>query len=1260
MNPGSSYTPGREIARGGMGAILSATDQSLDREVAMKVMLVGAEQDQVARQRFVREALVLARLEHPNIVPIHEMGRNAEGQLFYTMKLVKGRTLQAILTAIKKGDAATTQHYTLDRLLAIYRKVCDAVAFAHHHRIIHRDLKPENVMVGEFGEVLVMDWGLAKHLDDELHAKTEATQASAIEGFQELSDAQLAAGESGLTLEGAVMGSPQYMPPEQAEGRLADIGTHSDIYSLGGILYAILTLRHPVEGRKVSDVLSKVISGEITPPTHYNASRSAGPKLTGGEVADASKVVGLPHCPAGKVPASLSAVTMRAMALQPADRYADVAQIIADVEAYQGGFATSAEKANALTLVRLFIHRHKALTAAASLMVVLTMGFVAKVISSEQHAKAEAVKAREAEAVAEQKEAEARKALAKSALSLAEAAMREADGPAMQTALNDVPADLRDPTWGYLLAQSDSSIARIRIGTASAEGAAADPSRPGVFAIADQGHKITIQNVRTGERLLEFQPGFSQPDKANQYRLAFSPDGQRLAVGRNGPGGLVIHRARDGAKLSEWATPASDQVEFGSDEKLLRHGGKTLQVWNSHTGTLLWEDKVMDILGVMGNFIPGGTEVLKATIQNRLQVVRASDGSLVRNLGGRAPFYRWRMVVHPDGRSAFTYTVGGITECVSLTDGKTLFTLPQKQSRDWIGVTADGEQLVTTAVKIDGVQLIEVWEARTGNAIRSLLGGQGTVATLSVHPRSNELLISGANTRVWDLTGQLPAWRLPSFHMGRPVFWDSDDLILSTSSNPWGLLRLTPGGTQPVWQPANRNHHTAAVSANGRLAVSARPGFSTDAQWLRRAGDSVEQFGQVRAAFWPYRLRPSPNGESVALMERAATNLLQVFAVATGKIAFRPELNAVTRINDLGWLGKDRMVGLVTVNGDRGNPGAEERILLWDAATGKVLQSVTHATAMDALAVAPDGRQFAEAGADKLIRIRDAATLAVRSAFRAHDAPITVLAWHPTQPQIASGSDDLSIKVLDFEKVRRVSEFRGLLNPPDHLAFSGTGKRLVAKTATDNQIRIWRLADESARPQQTPGTKSGEWEDLLAPLTPAVVERTGNGWRMDNGVLFSPAAGFATLPLPGSLSGTSYQVRVKLRRLSEKLLFHLQLPVADRLVGFQLDAFPNLGNYTGLNLVQGKGVTNAPGSARGKQVKDSEQHDLELTVRLDGSNATVTATLDSQPLYQWAGPTSDLSPDPRWATPPGSLALGTHAIDWVVYEVKVKRLDARP
>jgi len=1267
MTQGSSYTPGREIARGGMGAILSATDQTLDREVAMKVMLEAGEKDAVARQRFLREALVLARLEHPNIVPIHEMGRDAQGRRYYTMKLVKGRTLQAIITAIKKGDAATTQHYTLDRLLTIFRKVCDAMAFAHHHRIIHRDLKPENVMVGEFGEVLVMDWGLAKHLDDEAHSQTEAesvAKAGPIDGFQELSDDELARGAGNLTLEGAVMGSPQYMPPEQAEGRLADIGTHSDIYSLGGILYAILTLRHPVEGRQVSEVLSKVISGEITPPTHYNTSRSGGPKLAAGTVADASKVMGLPHCPDGKVPASLSAVTMRAMALKPADRYGDVLQIVADIEAYQGGFATSAEKADALTLVRLFIRRHKALTVAASVVVLLTVGFLGKVISSERKAKHEASKARDAEMLAERKEKEARKALAKSALSLAEAAMREADGPAMQAALNDVPDDLRDSTWSYLLAQSDSSIARIRTGQAATEGAAADPSRPGVFAIADRGRKVSVLNVRTGERLLEFQPGFSQRNDANQYRLAFSPDGQRLAVGRDGPGGIVIHQARNGAKLSEWATPANVHLEFGDNEKLLRHGAGGLQVWNSLAGTLLWEEKQPGIIGVVGAFIPGGREVLRLTGQNRLQVVSAKDGSLIRNLGGRAPYYTWFMAVHPDGHSAITFTETLISECVSLVDGKVLYTLPQKHGRRWMGFTADGEQLVTLSVQNDGGQLIEVWDARTGSALRSLLGGQGAVVALSVHPRSNELLVSGANARVWDLTGQLPNWQLPSIHMGTAAFWGSDDLLLSTGYGPnsWGLRRLTRSGVELVWHPASRNNHTAVVSATGNLAVAARPGFSTDVQLLRKSGDTVQQFGELKVGFWPYRLRPSPNGKIVACMERVTKPYAEVLDTRTGKNAF--VIPEPKRFNDMGWLGNERLVGLLTLNAARGLAGSDECIRVWDVTTGKVLQTITNRTVMDVLAVAPDGKRFAEAGADKLIRIRDAATLQVQNTFRAHNAPITVMAWHPTKPMIATGSEDLSVKVLDFEKGRVVHEFRGLVNPPDYISFSPTGKRLAAKTASDNLIRIWQLEEDALTSPRNPGpssaAKTDRWEDLLAQLTPATLNPDSSGWRMDNGVLFSVGQPKAILPLPGDFSAASYQVHVKLRRLMPKDVFYLALPVGNSKVGFVFDGNPQAGFVTGLNQVNGKSAADSPGTVRGLQLKDSEQHDLELTVRLASANATLVATLDSQPLYSWTGPVTSLSQHAGIApTPPGSIAIRTIHPDWVVYELRAKRLDAK-
>ncbi|MHC4600979.1 MAG: serine/threonine-protein kinase, partial [Planctomycetota bacterium] len=154
------YAVLQEIARGGMGAIMKILDQDILRPVAMKVVLGQRNPDVVSR--FVEEAQITGQLEHPNIVPVHELGVNHEGKVFFTMKLVRGESLEAVLDQLADGDAATTEAYPLARLLRIFLKVCDAVAFAHSKGVIHRDLKPDNVMVGNFGEVLVMDWGLAK------------------------------------------------------------------------------------------------------------------------------------------------------------------------------------------------------------------------------------------------------------------------------------------------------------------------------------------------------------------------------------------------------------------------------------------------------------------------------------------------------------------------------------------------------------------------------------------------------------------------------------------------------------------------------------------------------------------------------------------------------------------------------------------------------------------------------------------------------------------------------------------------------------------------------------------------------------------------------------------------------------------------------------------------------------------------------------------------------------------------------------------
>ena len=379
VREGQKYAVGEMVAKGGMGAILSAKDLNCGRKVAMKVMLNPRGASDVQLLRFIEEAKITAQLEHPSVVPVHELGVDAGDNVYYTMKLVQGLTLDDVLKGIAAGDFDMIAKYPLNSLLNVLMKTCDAVAFAHSKGVVHRDLKPENIMVGEYGEVLVMDWGLAKVLGGSGRPRTEASGASgkppapgggALRSGSSRATAasidSVRSDESGdvlKTMDGQILGTPTFMAPEQALGRIEEISFRTDIYALGAILYNILTLRPPVQAGNVQGVLLKVARGEVDPPEE--ALREVG---AGG------------HLPGGRLPEGLSAVAMQALARRPEDRYASVKELQADAEAYLEGFATRAEEAGLGRLLALFIRRHKVEAGLAlvgfAVVLALTVGFM--------------------------------------------------------------------------------------------------------------------------------------------------------------------------------------------------------------------------------------------------------------------------------------------------------------------------------------------------------------------------------------------------------------------------------------------------------------------------------------------------------------------------------------------------------------------------------------------------------------------------------------------------------------------------------------------------------------------------------------------------------------------------------------------------------------------------------------------------------------------------------------------------------------------
>lgn len=292
---GTQFELIRKIAVGGMGTVYLVRDRELDRPVALKVLSVPDAPGELTA-RVVREAKTVAQLEHPGIVPVHAVGQLADGRVFYAMKFVEGKTLEEF----------RRMQNSLSILLRIFEKICETVQFAHSRSVLHRDLKPSNIMVGSFGEVLVMDWGIATRVFGNTGLQADDTEDFVVPH------------ETGekcpSTARGTLLGTPAYMSPEQAQRRIADLDCRTDVYGLGAILYFLLTGDEPYSGASVDSVLAQVTAGNPRKPRELSPT----------------------------VPKRLEAICLMAMARNPQHRYESAANLANDVTLYLDGQPVSA------------------------------------------------------------------------------------------------------------------------------------------------------------------------------------------------------------------------------------------------------------------------------------------------------------------------------------------------------------------------------------------------------------------------------------------------------------------------------------------------------------------------------------------------------------------------------------------------------------------------------------------------------------------------------------------------------------------------------------------------------------------------------------------------------------------------------------------------------------------------------------------------------------------------------------------------------
>ncbi|MFC1671688.1 protein kinase [Planctomycetota bacterium] len=768
------YIVTNEIDRGGMGAILRSLDQDIRRQVAMKVMLAGENPSRDMIERFVEEAQVTGQLEHPNIVPVHELGLDRDGSVYFTMKMVHGRSLGDLLQDSEEKNAGPE----LGELLEIFLKVCDGVAFAHSRGVIHRDLKPQNIMIGRYGEVLVMDWGLCK-----VRGHEDAKKDELIETVRTAQDTT-------HTVEGMVAGTPSYMPPEQAEGRISEVDEKSDVYSLGAVLYEMLTLAPPFTGKTTDEIIQKVTEGKVVAPDQLEGTDN--------------------------VPSELSAICMKAMAHDKQDRYPNVQDLARDIRLFLQGRAVSAKEDTFAESIVKLVRRNRQIcaTAAAAAAVLLAVGIYSYIgIKEQRDAALEARAAEEKQKlIAEERQKEAEKA-------------RNAENKQRQAAERERDRAERE-TYRYGIMQARQLLAAGRNGEAFDLLTGLAPGRRG-------WEHAYLLNLAADES--ERKPMVEKHHTGCAHAVAYSPDGTMLASA--GDDNVVrIWDARTGRPLRVLTGHEKRilSIAFSPDGKRIVSGSDdtTAKVWDAASGEcLLTFRKHGEIVSAVA-FSRDGEKAASGDVWGTIRIWDPTNGSERMMRGGGNGIHA--IAFSRDGQRLVRGGAKGDLAVLDAATGKHAHELGRYKS-DLSDITSltfspDGSLLAASCE----ANIVRVWNAETYEEIREYRGHSRSVLGAAFSPDGGRIAsASGDGTvRIWNVRSGRELLRMEN--QPGPV------RAVAFSPDGTALAACGDGGWVRTY-PTPRN--AAFLTLTGHLGAIRALAFSPDG--TRVASGSDDWTGKV-------------------------------------------------------------------------------------------------------------------------------------------------------------------------------------------------------------------------------------------------------------------------------------------------------------------------------------------------------------------------------------------------------------------------------